>query len=110
MATVPSELRVDLRPTPAGCTITLAGELDIVTVPMLSDRVEEIQRDAGGELTLDLAGLTFCDSAGVSALVRLRQWCAEVGWTIQTVNLTPMVRRILVDFTGLGGYLNVRPA
>jgi anti-sigma B factor antagonist len=110
MATFPTDLRVDLQPTRSGYAMTLFGELDIATAPILADRVDDMRPEDGGELTLDLTGLTFCDSAGVTALVRLRQWCERVGWTIQTINVGPTVRRILVDFTGLGGYLNVRPS
>jgi len=58
-------------------------------------------------LTLDLTGVGFCDSSGISVLVKLRQLCDQRGWLLRTVNLQPAVRRIVVDFGGLGDYLNV---
>jgi len=56
---------------------------------------------------VDVAGVDFCDSAGISALIGLRQRCDEAGWLLRVVNPQPAVRRMLVDYTGLGEYLNV---
>ena len=56
---------------------------------------------------VDLSDATFLSSIGISALVRLRQRCDKQGWVMRVVNPQPAVRRVLVDFTGLGDYLNV---
>jgi anti-sigma B factor antagonist len=99
---------VDVDPNPAGVSVAVAGELDLRTAPLLVDRTVAAVDWAGpAELTLDLADVTFCDSAGISALVQLRRRCEENGWQFRIVNPQPQVRRILVNFTGLGEYLNV---
>jgi anti-anti-sigma factor len=63
--------------------------------------------EAGAELTVDLSAFGFCDSACIGALVALRKQCEDEGWFMRTVHPQQAVRRILVDFTGLGEYLNV---
>jgi anti-anti-sigma factor len=60
-----------------------------------------------GEITVDVASVNFCDSSGITALIKLRRRCDERGWHLRTVNLQPAVRRIVVDFGGLRAYLNV---
>lgn len=44
----------------------LVGELDLSTVPVLTDALEELETD--GSVVLDLLELTFIDSSGVQAL------------------------------------------
>lgn len=91
-----------------GATLAVSGELDLNTAPDMAEQASIIvDTDAPGRLTLDFAGLTFCDSAGISVLVRLRQQCDERGWQLRIVNTQRAVHRMLVDFTGLGEYLNI---
>jgi anti-anti-sigma regulatory factor len=124
-------LVVELRWDAAGATATVTGDLDMATAPSLTsavrdaldgppDRAEDgteagaaaedgaADAAAGRRLTLDLAGVAFCDSAGISALVEVRRACADEGWSLRLVGLQPGVRRVIVDFTGLGEYLDVQ--
>jgi anti-anti-sigma factor len=49
--------------------LRLVGELDLSNVDQLNAALEpEVQR--GGEIALDVAGLSFIGSAGVQALIR----------------------------------------
>ena len=73
------------------------------------DRTLSIPDDrSGSELTVDMTAVGFCDSAGIGALVTLRHRCDERGWRLRVVNLQPPLRRMLVEFSGLGEYLNVQ--
>ena len=108
MNRTPNGLTVDVVRDEAGLTAVLAGELDLATGQALVDEVSSaIDWSEPGVLTLDFAGISFCDSVGVSALVRLRQDCENHRWQLRIVNTQHPVRRMLVDFTGLGEYLNV---
>lgn len=74
--------------------IRFRGELDIAT----QHHVREVcVRDADGVETvvLDLADLTFCDVAGLHALLALRQVHLARGRRVETVNPTRPVRRLL---------------
>jgi anti-sigma B factor antagonist len=50
-------------------TLSVAGELDLATADELAARLEKEGRGEG-DLTLDVAGLSFVDSTGVRALIR----------------------------------------
>ena len=47
----------------------LEGELDIASVPAVQAALND-SIGAGGPITLDLSGLTFIDSSGVSAILK----------------------------------------
>jgi anti-anti-sigma factor len=49
--------------------LTLTGDLDLATAPELARAAEELP--AGCEVTVDLRGLTFLDSTGLSQLLHL---------------------------------------
>ena len=102
-------LAVDVTADAEGATVRVAGELDLNTVDELAARASAaVDPQRAGVLVLDFADVGFCDSAGISVLVRLRQRCDELGWRLTMVGLQPSVRRMLVDFTGLGEYLDIQ--
>jgi anti-sigma B factor antagonist len=99
---------VDVATDSGGVTLTVDGDLDLASARLVMDRATPVLPPGGGELTVDLAGVGFCDSSGITALIKLRQLCDQSGWQLRTVNLQEAVRRIVVDFGGLGDYLNVQ--
>ena len=50
--------------------VRLIGELDMATVTRLKEALETVSRN--GPVTLDMAELTFIDSSGLHAIMRLR--------------------------------------
>jgi anti-sigma B factor antagonist len=50
--------------------VVLSGELDMATAPEL---LRELATLDSAAFTIDLSGLTFIDSSGIAALVRLRR-------------------------------------
>ncbi|MDP9341933.1 MAG: STAS domain-containing protein [Actinomycetota bacterium] len=71
----------------------LVGELDASNVGSLTAALEpDVQ--AGGSLTLDLAGLAFMDSTGIQVLVRTAKGLGERGRLI-LVSPGSLVKRIL---------------
>jgi anti-anti-sigma factor len=102
-------IAVDVAADPAGATVKVAGDLDLSSAQQFMDSTLSVpERYSGSELTVDMTAVGFCDSAGLAALIKLRKRCDEVGWRLRTVNLQPALRRIVVDFSGLGNYLNVQ--
>lgn len=51
----------------------VAGEMDLVTSPVLRQRVHESVADGRRALVLDLSGVEFCDSSGVGVLIATRR-------------------------------------
>jgi anti-anti-sigma factor len=80
--------------------LTLAGELDVAT----SDQLREAARDAlqagSRRLVLDLSGIRFIDSSGISALLETRTAAREASATLQLGPLSPRVSEVL-RFTGV---------
>ncbi|GAA1889466.1 STAS domain-containing protein [Streptomyces durmitorensis] len=67
-----TELAVHVRTTTAGPVVELAGELDHDSFSQLRELLPELHLQAGRQLVVDLAGVTFCDSSGISALIAAR--------------------------------------
>jgi anti-sigma B factor antagonist len=102
-------LAVDVTADADGATVRVVGEIDLDTVDELATVAPAaVDPLRPGVLVLDFAEVQFCDSAGIKALVQLRQHCDDLGWRLTMVGLQPPVRRVLVDYTGMGEYLNIQ--
>ena len=53
----------------AGFVLSLYGELDVASAPMLEKQVKRLQW-AGAAIVIDLSGLDFVDSTGLHVLIR----------------------------------------
>ena len=51
-------------------TVTLAGELDIFTIPQLKRAIIEARRSGAPRVALDLAGVSFMDARSLDTLVQ----------------------------------------
>jgi anti-anti-sigma factor len=78
---------------------TITGEIDQATAP----RLDELD-DVHGPLLLDLHGVTFMDSSGIAALVRLYERCPHPHCTFQIETCSLPVERVL-RLVGLYGIL-----
>lgn len=80
----------------SGCTVvTIGGELDVATAPLLLAHLDSLVADGRIRLVLDLAGLEFLDASGVGVLARtLGRVRVRNGW-VRLVHASPRVRRVL---------------
>ncbi|MFF0790736.1 STAS domain-containing protein [Streptomyces sp. NRRL S-813] len=53
--------------------LQVAGELDLVTSPMLRQRIHDVVAEGRHDLVLDLSDVFFCDSSGVGVLIAARR-------------------------------------
>ncbi|GGN61385.1 anti-sigma factor antagonist [Streptomyces albiflavescens] len=53
--------------------LRVSGELDLVTSPVLRQRVHDAVADGRHSLVLDLSEVLFCDSSGVGVLIATRR-------------------------------------
>jgi anti-anti-sigma factor len=84
--------------------VTVRGELDLATVPGLNDAMALLLRVNPGDSTIDIAGLSFIDAAGLSCLLAHSQLLAAVGAKISIVGAIPRLRRIF-DIVSIGDLL-----
>jgi phospholipid transport system transporter-binding protein len=87
-------------------TYVIDGELNMQTVPAVSQQLQHILPKTSGETyTLDLASVTRSDSAGVALLVEVMQIAKAANQTLLFSNLP----RQMKDIAGVSGLLNILP-
>ena len=96
------ELCITFRNLPDVHVVALHGELDIASAGGLADALVEV---AGSTVVVDLSGLTFINSSGISALEAARSRILEKGLG-QLVLARPreMVRKVL-EIVGLSAWI-----
>ena len=95
------QVELEIPPAPAPVRITLAGELDGEEVPRLDAAVAGVPL-AGDprDLRVDAGELTFLDSAGIRALLVLRERATDSGARVVIDRVTANVYRVL-EISGL---------
>jgi anti-sigma B factor antagonist len=89
------DLAVTLRPHPAGPRlITVAGELDYHTAGRLRGALDDLPLSEAGGVIIDLSGLTYCDSTGVSVLVAAYRRARAAGRALALAGLNPDITRV----------------
>ena len=82
---------------PGTVRLGIHGELDLATAPLLSEHVAAaLAAPPPDRLIVDVAGLTFCDSAGIDALLGARASALEWEAAFQVVGARGIVRRSMV--------------
>ncbi|MEU4625686.1 STAS domain-containing protein [Actinoplanes sp. NPDC023801] len=81
--------------------LVVTGDLDMATVPGLDEAVAAaLTGNRPHRLVIDLAGLDFCDSAGIHALTRARDSAQRRAAGFVVTNPTGITRRTL-EISGL---------
>lgn len=104
----PEPFTVDGRCTSAGCTVRVAGEVDLCTSPVVQAELDRHRHADERSLEVDLSPVSFLDSTGLSVLLRARNTLAEQGRALRVVAPDgPALRAI--ELTGLQQTLGVAP-
>jgi len=74
--------------------LTLLGELDIATVPLVERAVEAILQNDTQLLTVDLSGLGFVDSSGLRLFIVLQQRSDAEGWELALTKPEPQALKV----------------
>jgi anti-sigma B factor antagonist len=102
-------VQIECRYEGATTRLVLTGELDMASSPLLLERVRrELAAGHVRHLLVDMAGVTFCDSTGIEALLSARNDAIDRGATLRTVDVVGLARRTLeitgmLEFLGEGG-------
>jgi anti-sigma B factor antagonist len=91
-------------PDGGAALLTLEGELDGVSLPVLGQTLEGLYREGCFDVSIDLAGVEFIDSSGLGALVAAWRRCRDEGGRAVARNPSAPVRR-LMDLTGISRFL-----
>ena len=86
--------------------LALVGELTYSTVPQFTAQVTEVLGPVHPRLELDVARLHFCDSVGLSALIRAQRRAQLVGGVVVLSGVHGSLARSLA-VTGAGELFDV---
>jgi anti-anti-sigma factor len=86
--------------------IVLTGELDVSTVPAFNKRVSELRHKGFHSIVLDLSGVTFMDSTGLSAILVTEMHARMRGQRFSVVEGPPHVNE-LFRLTGVDNFLEI---
>ena len=86
--------------------LRLVGELDVVSAPKLARCLDDLVAQAHPRVMLELSGLKFVDSAGVSVLIKAKQTAEAGGRTLVLRRPTEQLERVFA-LVGLAEWLAV---
>ena len=86
--------------------IVLTGELDVSTVPEFNKRMSDLSHSGFNSLVLDLGGVTFMDSTGLSAILVAEMHARMRGQRFSVVEGPPHVSE-LFRLTGVDSFLEI---
>jgi anti-sigma B factor antagonist len=94
------ELQIGTAREGEACVLTLTGEVDIYTSPVLKSALAAAAADGCTTLVVDLNGVGFIDSSGLGVLVGALRRAREAGGDLRVVSVQDSIARIL-RITGL---------
>src|SRR5688500_18153015 len=92
-------LEVEVSPADYGAIVTIAGDLDLATVPRLRAAFASDLVAGAAAIVVDLSGVTFMDSTGLSELLRFER-DASVRRRRLAIACPEGAARLLLDVTG----------
>lgn len=102
------EMRITTSQFADRTVVTLSGHLDAATAPALYEEFTELSRRGNRRVDVDLAGLDFMDSSGLSILVAEHRRTKNDGGGLVILSPNRQVIR-LFQLNGLMSYLVVEP-
>jgi anti-anti-sigma factor len=97
-ASLPHALQLELAYQVAGdgkATVRVTGELDIATADQAYAYLRDVVDSQTGPVTMNLAGLTFCDAAGLGVLARVAGYAKRSGRSLKLTAARPSLLRIM---------------
>lgn len=101
-----AEFSVTMRRDMHDNVMTVAGELDIASAPKLAEALRRLEHSQHKDLSLDCAGIRFCDCAGLSVLITAARRRRAAGSRLRFINPSAALRRIS-GLAGVGPILGI---
>ncbi|MFG2682092.1 STAS domain-containing protein [Streptomyces sp. NPDC048392] len=103
-----SPLKITTRDAPTGPVLEIHGDLDFATSGRLRELLTGLALRPGQRLVLDLAGMEFCDSSGLTVLIVARHHAQAAQGDIALAAVPDHTRRVL-QIVGLDQIFPVFP-
>lgn len=101
-------LNIATREAATGPVLEITGELDYDSAGLLREVVTGLVLRPGQRLVVDLAGMTFCDSSGITALIAARNHAMAAQASIALAAVPANTRRVL-GVVGLDQVFQIHP-
>ncbi|CAM3373860.1 STAS domain-containing protein [Kibdelosporangium persicum] len=92
-------MRFELDQRGGARVLSVHGEIDLATARDLTEEIDNVLREPAAQFVLDLRGVTFMSSLGISALIAAHNRVQAQAGTL-TIVIGDRVRRI-IQLTGL---------
>ncbi|MFG2907622.1 STAS domain-containing protein [Kitasatospora sp. NPDC048286] len=92
-------LTIEIRSWAQGTVLVLLGELDLDSAAELRAALDRAFAEPASVVVMDCAGLEFCDSTGLNALLRAKARAAVDDSRIELARPRPLILRML-ELTG----------
>jgi anti-sigma B factor antagonist len=89
--------------------VSLYGELDLISAPLLRQVLDQLCRDGYPEIVLDLSGLEFLGAAGLAVFHQVDDQLRADDGRLILHQPRPVARHVLA-ITGLDTVLTIQPA
>ena len=99
-------LRVETRNVGRWAVVTVAGELDVYTCPILRTELETLARFSRAHIVLDLGPLDFTDSSGLGVIVGALKRAMAANGTVRVTGAQEYLLKML-RITGLAKLLTL---
>ncbi|MDH5719375.1 MAG: STAS domain-containing protein [Spirochaetia bacterium] len=86
--------------------IQIFGNLDIYTAVDLKSHFDKINIAKDAPLVLELSNLSYMDSSGIGALIKLANQVKEANGILYLTGIKPIIQKVF-KIAGLTGYFNV---
>ena len=97
----PVQLELSCRTEEDGSqVVSVTGELDIATAEQAYAYISDVIDCWPAPVSVDLAGLTFCDASGLGALARVARHARQAGRPLKLISARPSLVKIM-RITGL---------
>lgn len=97
---------IEVRTGPERTIVTVRGDVDAVSAPALRDALAAAIDGDPGTVRIDMAGVTFLDSVGISVLVASFNRAEDAGVAFELMSVPPSSRRVL-EITRLTDVLTI---
>lgn len=100
----PPNFQIEVDQDHAGATVTVAGDIDMATIPRLVGARERALASDPDLVVIDLRAVRFIDSSGLKFLLETDRLSRDGGWTLRLVKPAETAMRVFV-VTGVDKHL-----
>jgi anti-sigma B factor antagonist len=101
-----AHLRVDLRREPDRVVLSLHGELDLASAPLLQTQLDIAEAGEAKLIVLDVQSLEFTDSTGLRTILAAHERAREHGHELALTRVQQQLQRLLA-ITHVGEHLRI---